>query len=93
MSDGRFELKYYDSNGHIIEHIIYNSDRSLNHKYISLYDDKGYEIEDSNYKSDGSLDCKTTYKYDYDKNNNWIRKIKFVNGKAKYITERVIEYY
>ena len=34
----------------------------------------------------------TTYKYDYDKMGNWIRKLQFQNGKLKTWTERTIYY-
>jgi len=34
-----------------------------------------------------------TYKYDYDKTNNWTRQIIFKNGIPLFIIEREIEYY
>lgn len=33
-----------------------------------------------------------SYRYDYDKKGNWVRKIKFVNGEVKSWTERIIFY-
>lgn len=36
---------------------------------------------------------KRLYKYEYDNQNNWIKKISFYEGTAKSITERKIEYY
>lgn len=34
-----------------------------------------------------------TYKYEYDDNNNWIKKIAFKDGKVIYLEERTIEYF
>ncbi|AYQ33974.1 hypothetical protein [Runella sp. SP2] len=35
----------------------------------------------------------TTYKYDYDKNKNWTKRIEYLDGKPEKIFKRVIEYY
>ena len=48
-------------------------------------------MEENWYNSDGSLDKK--YTYEYDKNNNWIQEVEYVNNKPIQITERIIEYY
>ncbi len=49
-------------------------------------------IEENNYNSEGSLDGKETYKYDYDKQGNWVKRIGF-DGSTESITEREYEYY
>jgi hypothetical protein len=45
------------------------------------------------YNSDGSLRSKNTYKYEFDKQGNWIKKIEFKDGIPEYILERQYEYY
>ena len=50
-------------------------------------------IEENWYESDGSLYEKHTYKYEYDKNNNWTQRIQYKNTIPLNITERIIEYY
>ena len=57
------------------------------------YDEKGNKIEENRYESDGSLDNKWTYKYEFDKQGNWIKRIDFENKIAKFILEREYEYY
>src|SRR5690606_10874293 len=48
-------------------------DRDLQRKY----DEKGNNIESNRYNSDGSLFSKWTYKYEFDKQGNWIKRIDF----------------
>ena len=95
-SDGSLNYKFtykYDEKGNEIEWNSYNSDGSLDYKYTYKYDEKGNEIESNRYKSDGSLNYKFTYKYEFDKQDNWIKKIIFLNEIPKYILEREYEYY
>jgi len=80
----------YDSIGNIIEKNLFNSDGSFNNRYTFKYDLKGNELEFRWYNSDGSLKGKEEYIYEYDKKNNWIKKIK---NKSNYIIERKIVYY
>ena len=94
-SNGRLYSKTtykYDEKGNIIEKNNYDSNDLFN-KTTYKYDEKGNTIEINNYNSDGRLDSKYTYKYKYDKNNNWIQQVKYKNNKPIQITERIIEYY
>lgn len=59
---------------------------------VYKYNNQGTTHKTISYGSDGTVE-KTTYDYEYDKQGNWIRKIQFVNEKAKSITVREIEYY
>ena len=45
------------------------------------------------YNTDGRFGEKYTYKYEYDKNNNWIQQVTYEDNKPIQITERIIEYY
>ena len=52
------------------------------------YDKDGHMSEIKN--SDGTV---WSFKYDFDEKGNWVREIKYKNGKADRITERSILYY
>ena len=92
-SDGSLNSKTtykYDEKGNNIEKNNYDSDGSLNSKTTYKYDEKGNMIE---YNTDGRFGEKYTYKYEYDKNNNWIQQVTYEDNKPIQITERIIEYY
>ncbi len=94
-SDGSLlskETFKYDEKGNRIESIKYNSDLSLNSKATYKYDKKGNVIE-SNYRDSTSYESKETFKYEFDKQGNWVQKICFVNGIPNSILEREYEYY
>ena len=62
-------------------------------KYTYKYDEKGNEIEYNSYNSDGSIDEETTYKYEFDKFDNWIKKVSLEKDNPLTVIERLIEYY
>ena len=58
-------IKYtFNQRGDVIEEASYNSDGSLDLKYLYKYDSLGNRIERASYYSDGILDWKDLYKYD-----------------------------
>ena len=71
----------------------YKANGDLISKHSYKYDDKGNLMEDNFYKSDSSINIKLTYKYEFDKKNNWIQQIQFKNHIPIYIFERKIKYY
>jgi hypothetical protein len=80
----------YDSTGKIIEENILHDKYPFKNTF--KYDNKGNKIEIYDYNSDGSFK-KYSFKYEYDKNDNWIYSIGFDNEIPDFITERQIEYY
>ena len=54
----------FNQRGDVIEEASYNSDGSLEWKYIYKYDSAGNVIERTAYNSDGGLVLKNIYKYD-----------------------------
>ena len=63
-------------------------------KYEYNYDDKGNQAEEISSKADGSSGTKYSYKFDnFDKNNNWVKKITAENDKPSAITYREIDYF
>lgn len=94
--DGKLEKEYtwkYDDNGNLVEFNIYNSDGKLEEYIILEYDDNGNLVEDIWYNSDGSIYKKYTYKFKFDKKNNWIERIEYIDDTPNSIIEREIEYY
>ena len=82
----------YDDKGNQIEEANYDEDGKLTSKWKSKFDDKGNEIEEADYYN-GKLYSKYKYKYHFDDNKNWIKKIIVKDDKATFIIEREIEYY
>ncbi len=81
----------YDDNGNQIELNNYMPEGALFNRKISKYDDKRNVIEINSYFPHDTVH--NTYKYEFDKNGNWIFKIIFINEIPKYIQERKIEYF
>jgi hypothetical protein len=50
-------------------------------------------IEESSYKADNSLNKKINYSYEYDSQNNWIKKTIKIDNETVNIIERQIEYF
>ncbi len=95
-------MKSYLSNGEQISYvsIIYNK-RNLPQIYKSYKPngDLAYEIYreydkfDNEIKSTSSEGRVTRFEYEYDMNNNWIRKTHFYSNDKKYIETRIINYF
>ena len=67
LSRSKIEVKNcfnFNESGDVTERAKYNSDGSLNDKFIYKYDKKGNMTEYAWYKSDGSFIHKYIYKYD-----------------------------
>jgi len=89
----------FDTKCFKLEKIIYCQwDSSIiQEKDTYKYNDDGNLIEHKSYRFDIEEDTKNnwniSYKYEFDKNNNWIKKIQFSNGFPIYIFERKITYF
>lgn len=85
----------YDDKGNKIEAIEWNFD-SIVTKDTYKYDDRGNLIEEHRNGMWGDVNCKSTYKYKFDNNGNWIEKTTMFD-KCKYdrayTLRRKIEYY
>jgi hypothetical protein len=83
-----------DDKGNIIESIYYTADcKSIEHILKFKHDDFGNEIQKEYYTTDTKPIKIWSYKYEYDKQNNWIKRIDYENGKAIYMLERDLKYY
>ncbi len=83
----------YNDKGFKIENYIYSNEDKLEKKNTYIYDSQNNVIEESCFDSVNALLYKTEYKYEYDSQNNWIKKIKISEGKAISVVERKIEYF
>jgi|694.fasta_scaffold111547_3 hypothetical protein len=64
------------------------------YEFYFFYDYNGENlIEESRFNGNGRLSNKQTYTYQFDKRQNWIQKIVYVNDIPKYVIERKYEYY
>lgn len=73
----------YDVNGNMLEDNEYEPDGRLSYKHIYKYDDNGNIIEHNS----------VSWKYNYDQQGNWTKRIYFENNVPKQITFHEIEYY
>lgn len=96
-SDGILKVKTtykYDDKTNMIEENMYDVDGSLLRQNTRKYDNKRNRVEESSYeKISGEKTTVWNYKYEFDNKKNWTRKIVFIEGVAKYIIEREIEYH
>lgn len=88
----------YDKYGNEIEKITYDSDSTLISRWTYKYDNNRNIIEESGflideYEPSGSLSRTLIYKYEFDQQGNWIKKIEFENNIPTCIFERKYEYY
>jgi len=94
--DGNFDEKFiykYDRNGNKIKFSCYIVYETLNREATYKYDNKDNIAEWSYHESYDNYNKKHTYKYTFDKQNNWIVQVVYINEIPKFIIERKIEYY
>ncbi|MBK6967357.1 MAG: hypothetical protein IPH20_26545 [Bacteroidales bacterium] len=90
----RQKIRYsYNSSNLISESNRYKENGELERRNAFKYDGKGNETEDQVFYADGKLVSSTTYLYQLDKQDNWIKKTAFVDNQAVSIVERTIAYY
>lgn len=92
-----FKCQYDDAQNLIEENILIYSDGDYRFKGTDKYDSWGNIIEKSQYDTSDNLMFQYLYEYQYDKKNNWVKKIGYgVRNDTKQITEitvRTIKYY
>ncbi len=83
----------YDSKGRLTKTLTTDPDTTIQAVSTFKYDDKDNLVE---HYSKNDFQRRTeelkTFKYEYDKKENWIQKIEYINSKPITITERKIEY-
>ncbi len=102
----RFIVKTYDTKNRLIEDCDYSSKNIMTNIELYKYNGNNDVIEYKAKSATAMMDFNTmksrqminfrnitTFTYTYDLNGNWIKTIKYVNGKAKEVVERNIEYY
>lgn len=83
----------YDSLGYKTEERLYNRSAKLIYVLHWKYSAK-HELERYENCSGNSHSCESwNYKYQYDANGNWTRRVEYRNGKPVLVKERTITYY
>jgi len=83
-----------DNKGNVIEHNYYSIDcKTIDHTFILIYDSNNNVIQKEYYQPVGKLSKTYSYKYEYDKTGNWVKRIDFENKKPTFILERHFEYF
>ena len=91
--DTVFDIEFIqDSLGNIITHHIFKATESNSFNTTYKYDDYGNCIEEKKIHHNGCI-ALTTYKYEYDQYNNWVKIDRFVDGEIKESNAREIIYY
>jgi hypothetical protein len=94
-SDGSLVFKWifkYDNKKKLIERKnIYDKEILLRQTY--KYDNNGNEIEKNLYDPRNNRHTMETFKYEFDKMGNWIKRIDFKNDTPKFLIEREIKYF
>ena len=86
--------RQYDVNGNKTEETKYDNHDNYVQKNMYSFDTWGNIIEMNNYGADKNLRYKISYKYEYDKNHNWLKKtISDGDGEPYNIEERIIVYF
>lgn len=75
------EIDKYKANGELEQRVTYK------------YDSKGNETEESEFSPDGNLISTTSYLYQFDSRENWLKKTSYINNLPVSVVERVITYY
>ena len=83
----------YDEKGQRIEQQGHNSDGSLAFLTKFVYNSLGECVQSTTFNRKGEETSKLIQQYKVDANKNWTNLTQYSDGKATYITERIIEYY
>lgn len=93
-SDNNIDYKVfskYDSNNNLVERNTYDLDSNFKQKEIFRYNAKGDKIEYSYFDIDDIMYSKfITYKYEYDKKDNWIKRITKDEDNYRITTRRIV---
>lgn len=86
------EIYKYDKDDNLIEEGR-KSKYEDHHNWKYIYDDKGNEVKYYRYNINSDITFKIIYKYEFDNNDNWIKKTSYETDLPKNITIREIEYF
>ena len=86
------EIYTYDKNNNMLSMTFSKSGVVVN-KVQYAYDVNNNLIASKGMDGTGKVRDSRTYKYEYDANNNWTKKIVTVNGQPQFIEQKTITYY
>lgn len=89
-----YEKYVVDSKGNRVEETWFDQHYKQTLRFVRVYDAHGNKIEESKYDKDNKFKSKTTWKYEYDKQGNWIKRTQFASDGADFsLDERTIVYH
>ena len=89
----QFCLSKYDSKGNITQKIYYDANKNITSKEEVRYNEFNNIKEFIKYDSDNNVIIENHIDFEYDSQNNWIKKMGYRNSKLYAITKREICYY
>jgi YD repeat-containing protein len=92
MTFNNIVIYNYDNNNNLVEKTEKGANGNLISKNTFKYNEIGLVVEEIEINSYGD-NYKQNFKYEFDKENNWIKKTIFINDKPSALHERKIEYY
>ena len=91
--DSLFDIQFHiDSLGDVQNEYIFNSTKSDSYNIEYRYNKYHHCIEEKNIQYDGSF-CITTFQFQYDEQDNWIKKEEYRNGELRDTQIREIIYF
>lgn len=76
--------RYFYSSKNFIDSIYYTSNGKLTHKKLFINNEQGDVIKYLLIENINDTSVISTYRYEYDKHNNWIKRWKIMNDRHKY---------
>ncbi|ATA75302.1 MULTISPECIES: sugar-binding protein [Capnocytophaga] len=86
------ETYSYDAEGRMVEAILYQGERLI-YKVVFEYDSSGNITTQTKYDRLGLMLDEVAYVYTYDKRGNWIERVEYVDGIARYMVLREVQYH
>lgn len=87
------EVFQYDAQSNKTQSEIYNEWGELVQKKVFEYDNQGNLIKTTPYDAFGILEGIETYKYEYDAQQNWIKKSMYIDQQLQSVTQQEIIYF
>ncbi len=86
------QISKFDEQGREIESLSYKAD-SLTRKEVKAYDEQGSMVSLKFYNADSLQEAEYIYKYEYDKQGNWVKRVYYKDAKPEDIIIREITYF
>lgn len=86
-------ISKYDKAGHMTEQQFFKTPGKLTARTVYQYNSNGDVIQSHQFDTAGKSVKKLSFKYEYDSQLNWVRKIEYENDQPTVISKRLISYF